>query len=123
MKKRVWPSSRDTRCLCPTSTGWLHSKRSLSGCGVFPLPRSDPPDSLPSPLSSPSGTVKKLTGTLKLIHEKYGKEGSEAKDEVVRRMEAAIADNADIGNHTNKIQDDITPLRALWLLQRMIPEV
>ena len=67
--------------------------------------------------------MKKLTGTLKLIHEKYGKEGSEAKDEVVRRMEAAIADNADIGNHTNKIQDDITPLRALWLLQRMIPEV
>ena len=89
------------------------------------LSLSLPPSPLSIPLLPPflPGTVKKLTGTLKLIHEKYGKEGSEAKDEVVRRMDAAIADNADIGNHSNKIQDDITPLRALWLLQRMIPEV
>ncbi|GJP56565.1 hypothetical protein CLOM_g15621 [Closterium sp. NIES-68] len=68
-----------------------------------------------------NGTVKKLTGTLKLSHDKYGKD-LDAKDEVVRRMEAAVEANKEIAQHAQKVADDLNPVRVLWLFERMLDE-
>ncbi|CAI5461136.1 unnamed protein product [Closterium sp. Yama58-4] len=68
-----------------------------------------------------NGTVKKLTGTLKLSHDKYGKD-MDAKDDVVRRMEAAVEANKEIAQHSSKVADDLNPVRVLWLLERMLDE-
>ncbi|CAI5504931.1 unnamed protein product [Closterium sp. Naga37s-1] len=68
-----------------------------------------------------NGTVKKLTGTLKLSHDKYGKD-MDAKDDVVRRMEAAVEANKEIAQHSSKVADDLNPVRVLWLMERMLDE-
>ncbi|CAI5510579.1 unnamed protein product [Closterium sp. Naga37s-1] len=68
-----------------------------------------------------NGSVKKLTGTLKLSHDKYGKD-MDAKDDVVRRMEAAVEANKEIAQHSSKVADDLNPVRVLWLMERMLDE-
>lgn len=68
-----------------------------------------------------NGTVKKLTSTLRIAHEKYSKAPDVRNDYQSELMEA-VKQNKEIKPYLNKIQDDLTPIKVLNLFERMTDE-
>ena len=72
---------------------------------------------------SHNGTVKKLTGLFKLVHEVKSKEGREDRDEMVRdEFAEAFAANKLIKEHVGKMTQDLTPLLVQSLFLRVPDE-
>eukprot|EP00879_Flechtneria_rotunda_P021361 GHRR01022515.1.p1 GENE.GHRR01022515.1~~GHRR01022515.1.p1 ORF type:complete len:846 (+),score=303.63 GHRR01022515.1:467-3004(+) len=67
-----------------------------------------------------NGTVKKATGSLKIVHEAYSKNVS-AQADLRQEMAHAIAGNEAIGQNLQRAADDLHPLRVLSLF-KAIPD-
>ena len=69
------------------------------------------------------GVVKKV-GVLKIIHERFRAKSKEGEMHVFHQtFDEAMKFNPDIKNHMSKVQDDLNPMRALELFQRISAEV
>jgi len=70
-----------------------------------------------------NGTVKKITGTLKIIHDKYSKNLA-LWDTYLEEFEEVQRFNQEIGSHLTekKVTDDLNPIRVLSLFEKISPE-
>lgn len=72
---------------------------------------------------APNGIVKK-NGPMKISHEPYrGTKNAEAKAEYIDKFKVVLSENRGIGNHMDKIVEDLNPLKALELFKRVSAEV
>ena len=70
-----------------------------------------------------AGTVKKVSYTLKISHEKYSKAPVNFRDEYYKELEEAIKANKEIKSNLNRLQDDLNPIRVLKLFEKITDEV
>jgi DNA-directed RNA polymerase III subunit RPC1 len=70
-----------------------------------------------------TGTVKKISYTLKIAHEKYSKAPTNFRDEYCKELEEAIKMNKEIKSNLNRLQDDLNPIRVLKLFEKITNEV
>ena len=70
-----------------------------------------------------AGTVKKVSYTLKISHEKYSKAPVNFRDEYYKELEEAIKANKEIKSNLNRLQDDLNPIRVLKLFEKIKYEV
>ncbi|GLJ45066.1 hypothetical protein SUGI_0948710 [Cryptomeria japonica] len=68
-----------------------------------------------------NGTVKKLTSTLRITHEKYSK-APDVRNEFHLELNEAAKQNKEIRAFINKVQDDLIPTKVLNLFERMTDE-
>ncbi|GBG75764.1 hypothetical protein CBR_g21008 [Chara braunii] len=71
--------------------------------------------------SSVNGVVKKSSGVMKIIHDKYGKDLN-LREEYMQEFQDALANNRELKSHLSKVQDDLNPSRVLGLFERMEDE-
>lgn len=72
---------------------------------------------------APNGIVKK-NGPMKISHEPYrGTKNAEAKAEYIDKFKVVLSENKGIGNHMDKIVEDLNPLKTLELFKRVSAEV
>lgn len=72
---------------------------------------------------APNGIVKK-NGPMKISHEPYrGTKNAEAKAEYIDKFKVVLSENKGIGNHMDKIVEDLNPLKVLELFKRVSAEV
>ena len=72
---------------------------------------------------APNGIVKK-NGPMKISHEPYrGTKNAEAKAEYMDKFKVVLSENRGIGNHMDKIVEDLNPLKVLELFKRVSAEV
>ncbi|KAJ9527506.1 hypothetical protein QJQ45_025764, partial [Haematococcus lacustris] len=70
-----------------------------------------------------NGTVKKTTGALKIIHERYDKKKNEAMHEAYKEtFSEAIKYNEGLRPHLHKVADDLNPLRVQALFEAVPDE-
>eukprot|EP00197_Chlamydomonas_leiostraca_P012021 CAMPEP_0202861128 /NCGR_PEP_ID=MMETSP1391-20130828/2625_1 /ASSEMBLY_ACC=CAM_ASM_000867 /TAXON_ID=1034604 /ORGANISM="Chlamydomonas leiostraca, Strain SAG 11-49" /LENGTH=1424 /DNA_ID=CAMNT_0049540457 /DNA_START=102 /DNA_END=4376 /DNA_ORIENTATION=+ len=70
-----------------------------------------------------NGTVKKTTGALKIVHEKYDRKKNDAQHEAYREtFTEALKYNEGLRQHLPKVADDLNPLRVQALFQAVPDE-
>ena len=61
---------------------------------------------------------------MKISHEPYrGTKNAEAKAEYIDKFKVVLSENKGIGNHMDKIVEDLNPLKTLELFKRVSAEV
>ncbi|KAK3261073.1 hypothetical protein CYMTET_30006, partial [Cymbomonas tetramitiformis] len=68
-----------------------------------------------------NGVVKKATASLKIIHDKYAKAPVDLAS-FTKEFDEAIKYNDQLKTLTNKVQDDMNPLRVLQIFERISDE-
>eukprot|EP00252_Welwitschia_mirabilis_P019861 TRINITY_DN4707_c0_g1_i3.p1 TRINITY_DN4707_c0_g1~~TRINITY_DN4707_c0_g1_i3.p1 ORF type:complete len:1280 (+),score=267.36 TRINITY_DN4707_c0_g1_i3:562-4401(+) len=68
-----------------------------------------------------NGVVKKLTSTLRITHEKYSK-APDVRNDYISELAEALKHNKELRAFLNRIQDDLTPHRVLYLFKKMSSE-
>lgn len=69
--------------------------------------------------SAPNGSVKKLVGTYKLVHDPYSKH-VDNRDALVEEFSTAVARNPELEKFLDRAIDDLNPARVLRLFERVI---
>ncbi|KAK9819626.1 hypothetical protein WJX72_000381 [[Myrmecia] bisecta] len=62
-----------------------------------------------------NGVVKKATGSLKIIHDKFNPKNASEHNKYMDEFEDALRHNDQIRPHLNKVMDDLHPIRVLAL--------
>ncbi|WIA12568.1 hypothetical protein OEZ85_006229 [Tetradesmus obliquus] len=68
-----------------------------------------------------NGTVKKASGSLKILHEAYAK-NADARQRLTDSLASAVAANEAIGQCMGRVADDLHPLRVLALFRAIVDE-
>ncbi len=59
---------------------------------------------------------------MKVVHDKYAKD-VDLREEVAHQFDQAVEYNKDLKPFVGRVQDDLNPLRVLWLFQNITSEV
>jgi len=66
-----------------------------------------------------NGTVKKLPAMFRLVHENRTKASIAARSDFLQEFDSAVKHNAELKEHINKAQEDLTPLQVLRLFKKI----
>lgn len=67
-----------------------------------------------------NGSVKKLPGSLKVVHDKFNtKLNPDGREDLLRELEAAAKKDPEVQSHLNSVQEDLNPQKVLGILRRV----